>query len=181
MAKKQVFVMLGQSNALGHGLPMAPEDRIEKPLNNVWGLHREPNQRYDPESLCWSGYTSCDMNLAEQQDENHPAFTQDGPDREDNPNQYINNMRDGATAGYRYFLFDGANKISVTTRGTATGSFVVKNERFGDVVARIPVQPSEDWATFSAPLSIECGKKPLYFTYEGEGAADFLSFTLARG
>lgn len=68
MAKKQVFVMLGQSNALGHGLPMAPEDRIETPLNNVWGLHREPNQRYDPESLCWSGYTSCGMNVAETQD-----------------------------------------------------------------------------------------------------------------
>ena len=119
--------------------------------------------------------------LAEQQDENHPAFTQDGPDREDNPNQYINNMRDGATAGYRYFQFDGANRISVTTRGTATGSFVVKDERNGNVVARIPVQPSEDWATFTAPLSIECGKKPLYFTYEGEGAADFMSFELIKG
>ena len=118
--------------------------------------------------------------LQDQQDENHPAFTQDGPDREDNPNQYINNMRDGATAGYRYFQFDGAKEISVTTRGTANGSFVVKDERNGNVVARIPVAPSEGWATFSAPLDIECGKKPLYFTYEGEGWADFMSFELKK-
>ena len=83
--------------------------------------------------------------LAEQQNENHPAFTQKGEDREDNPNQYINNMRDGATAGYRYFNFEKANQISVTTRGTAAGKFIVKDERFGKVVAEIKIEPSEKW------------------------------------
>lgn len=29
-------------------------------------------------------------------EEMHPYFTQDGEDREDNPNQYIANLRDGA-------------------------------------------------------------------------------------
>ena len=114
--------------------------------------------------------------LAEQQNENHPAFTQEGEDREDNPNQYINNMRDGATAGYRYFNFQKANQISVTTRGTASGKFIVKDERFGKVVAEIKIEPSEKWQTFTAPLSIDDRKHPLYFTYEGEGYADFLRF-----
>lgn len=117
--------------------------------------------------------------LAEQQNEMHPAFTQEGEDREDNPNQYINNMRDGATAGYRYFNFEKANRIAVSVRGTATGKFVVKDERFGKVVAEIPVQPSKDWTEFEAHLNIETGKHPLYFTYEGEGATDFNSFTLS--
>ena len=67
--------------------------------------------------------------LRAQQDENHPAFTQEGADREDNPNQYIENMRDGATAGYRYFDFQTAKIISVETRGSATGVFVVRDER----------------------------------------------------
>lgn len=118
--------------------------------------------------------------LADQQDENHPAFTQEGEDREENPNQYINNMRDGATAGYRYFMFDGADSISVTTRGTAKGKMTVRDERFGNIVSEIEISPSETWETFRAPLNIEAGKHPLYFTYEGEGYADFMSFSFGK-
>ena len=66
--KKAVFILLGQSNATGHGIPMAPEDRIETPLNNVFGLHRQPNQSLEIGELEWSGYTSDGMNLAETQD-----------------------------------------------------------------------------------------------------------------
>lgn len=66
--KKAVFILMGQSNATGHGIPMAPEDRIESPLSNVFGLHRQPNQSFDTQKLVWSGYTSGGMNLAETQD-----------------------------------------------------------------------------------------------------------------
>lgn len=67
-AKAAVFILLGQSNAVGHALPMRPEDRIEVPLKNVFGLSRELNQSFDNTKLDWSGYTSCGMNLAETQD-----------------------------------------------------------------------------------------------------------------
>lgn len=66
--KKAVFILMGQSNATGHGIPMTPEDRIERPLKNVFGLHRDHNQSFDISELTWSGYTSCGMNLAETQD-----------------------------------------------------------------------------------------------------------------
>ena len=66
--KKAVFILLGQSNATGHGIPMEPEDRIERPLTHVFGLHRQPNQSFDSTDLVWSGYTSDGMNLAETQD-----------------------------------------------------------------------------------------------------------------
>ena len=69
--------------------------------------------------------------------------------------------------------------ISVETRGTATGTFVVRDGRGREVVARIPVAPSESWTTFSAPLTIGSGKKALYFTYEGDGAADFIRFSFS--
>ena len=114
--------------------------------------------------------------LPDQQNENHPAFTQEGEDREDNPNQYISNMTDGATAGYRYFEFRTAKTITVETRGTADGEFVVRDGRGGPAAARIRIAPSEGWAGFSSPLSIGNGKRALYFTYEGRGAADFRSF-----
>lgn len=54
----------------------------------------------------------------------------------------------------------------------------VMDERFGNIVAKINVSPSSDWETSIADLKIENGKRPLYFTYCGEGAIDFLNFTL---
>ncbi len=118
--------------------------------------------------------------LPDQQNENHPAFTQEGEDREDNPNQYINNMVDGATAGYRYFDFKTAKTVCVETRGTGIGHFVVRDGRGGEVVARIPVKQSKNWTVFSAPLNIGSGKKALYFTYEGTGSYDFNRFGFAE-
>ena len=47
------------------------EDIIKEPLQNVWGLNREPNQSFDTERLKFSRYTSYGMNLAE----NPPTLT----------------------------------------------------------------------------------------------------------
>ena len=66
--KAAVFILLGQSNAVGHGVPMVEEDKITTPLKNVFGLHRRDNQKLHPKELIWSGYTSGGMNLAEEQD-----------------------------------------------------------------------------------------------------------------
>lgn len=66
--KAVVFVLLGQSNAVGHGIPMAEKDIIKTPLKNVFGLSRSDNQSFDNDKLCWCGYTSFGMNLAEEQD-----------------------------------------------------------------------------------------------------------------
>lgn len=63
-----VFVLLGQSNAVGHGTPMAEEDIIQTPLKCVFGLNRTENQSYTVEALQWSGYASGGMNLGETQD-----------------------------------------------------------------------------------------------------------------
>lgn len=68
MNKKAVFILMGQSNAVGHALPMAEEDKILSPMKNVFGLHRDHNQSFDVEKLTWSGYTSDGMNLGETQD-----------------------------------------------------------------------------------------------------------------
>ena len=68
MKKAAVFILLGQSNAVGHGVPMCEDDIISKPLKNVFGLRREKNQSFDNTTLAWSGYTSFGMNLAEEQD-----------------------------------------------------------------------------------------------------------------
>ncbi len=66
--KAAVFILLGQSNAVGHVIPMKEEDIIKTPLKNVFGLSRTENQSFDNEKLTWSGYTSASTNLAEEQD-----------------------------------------------------------------------------------------------------------------
>jgi len=68
MNKVAIFMLFGQSNATGHATYMNDEDIIREPLQNVWGLNREPNQSYDTERLKFSRYTSYGMNLAENQD-----------------------------------------------------------------------------------------------------------------
>lgn len=68
MKKIAVFMLFGQSNAVGHAMPMEENDIIKEPLKNVFGLNREPNQSFDTEKLKFTGYTSYGMNLAENQD-----------------------------------------------------------------------------------------------------------------
>lgn len=74
--KVAIFMLFGQSNAVGHAMPMKEEDIIREPLPNVWGLNREPNQSFDTERLKFSHYTSFGMNLAETQDNTYSVANQ---------------------------------------------------------------------------------------------------------
>lgn len=101
----------------------------------------------------------------------HPYFTQSGEDRECDPDQHIANFCDGATAGFKYFEFGGANKICVEICGNANGIINVSDET--GTVAQIPVKPCKKRTKYCAKLDINKGVKPLYFTYHGKGRFDF--------
>lgn len=66
-----VFLLFGQSNAVGHRLPMREEDRITAPMQNVFGLHREDNQSFERTALSFRGWTSAGTNLGETQDDTY--------------------------------------------------------------------------------------------------------------
>lgn len=66
-----VFVLLGQSNASGHATPMRDEDKIKKPLKNVFGLSKAKNQSFEIKELSWEGYVSAGMNLGENLDDTY--------------------------------------------------------------------------------------------------------------
>ena len=101
----------------------------------------------------------------------HPYFTQTGKDREGNGDQYIANMNDGATAGFKYFKFDGSEK-SLAIKGSGSGSFVVSTDPDGkNVVATVPVNGS-------STLTISAGVHALYFRYQGSDVASFVEFTI---
>ena len=109
----------------------------------------------------------------------HPfelCFTQTGSDRECDPDQYIACMGNGCRAGFKYFRFSDAKKITVEIRGRADGRMVVTDGE--KKVADIPVKPSRSWYSITGRLKIEDGVRPLYFMYIGKGRIDFRSFTL---
>ena len=111
-------------------------------------------------------------------EEYHPYFTQDGEDREDNPNQYIANMNEGSVAGFKYFIFDKIEEISIKVRGKGKGVFIISTELGGRPLTEVQVTAQNNWTTFAAPMKIEAGVKSLYFTYKGEDSVDFISFTI---
>lgn len=114
----------------------------------------------------------------EDEEKVHPYFTQSEEDREERPDQYIANMRNGSTAGFKYFDLQQLKKVSVRTRSESAGSMEVRIRTDGEAIAVIPVEPSQEWKEASASADLVTGVLPLYFTWNGSGSCDFESFML---
>lgn len=104
----------------------------------------------------------------------HPCVTEYAKGK-----QCIKNMRDGATAGYKYFNLEGPYLLQVKTRGDA-GVLIVHETLHGTPIAIIPLLKSKDWAKSECKIQMNKGKTALYFTYKGEGKIDFLSFSISK-
>lgn len=131
----------------------------------------------------------------------HPYFTQDGKDGDTKAVQYIANMRNGATAGFKYFEMGDADRISVQVRGEARGVMKISDTAdFKNCCAEIPIsilagtgvdrahkkqwqrthkKQRRKWRHFSAKLRMTSGKKALFFQFCGQGRIDFRSFELS--
>ncbi|MDL4841994.1 family 43 glycosylhydrolase [Aquibacillus sp. LR5S19] len=108
----------------------------------------------------------------------HPYFTQTGKDREDNPTQYIANMRDGSIAGYKYFLIKDLKGITIQVCATGNGEMLVSTSLASEPIASIPIEQTKGYTYFHTDVNMENGKQALYFTYKGSGKLDFKSFIL---
>ena len=108
-----------------------------------------------------------------------PYFTQSGGDREENGDQYIANMRDGAWCGFKYFSFDGTEKtIIVTVRSTEVCTLSVSTDKAGIPIATLKIPPSKAWKEFSASIVVTGDVAPLYFTCYGSTHLDFATFEI---
>ncbi|AUG57746.1 MAG TPA: alpha-N-arabinofuranosidase [Ruminiclostridium sp.] len=112
-------------------------------------------------------------------DKQFPKITQDGKDGDEEIG-YIANMKDSATAGFKYFDCKGINRVKIKVRGYCRGHFEVKTSWSGEVLGKIEVGFSNVWKEYSADISIPDGINALYFTYKGEGSASLASFTLEK-
>jgi hypothetical protein len=106
-----------------------------------------------------------------------PKITQDGKDGDEEIG-YIQNMKDTATAGFKYFDCKDVKKVKIKVRGYCNGAFEIKTSWNGPALGRIPVEFSNIWKEYSADIAIPDGIQALYFTYTGPGSASLASFTL---
>lgn len=106
-----------------------------------------------------------------------PRIMQDGRDG-DQEEGYIANLYDSATAGFKYFDMKSVGRIAITVRGYAKGVFQVKTAWDGPVLAEIPVDYTNVWEDYSAPVAVEDGVHALYLTFRGQGNPMLKSFEL---
>ena len=135
----------------------------------------------------YAGYLACNLFArddalttgapGEWMDCRFPKITQDGRDGDENPG-YVANLRDGATAGFKYFDCKGIRRVTLRVRGYCKGAFEVRTLWDGPSLGRIPVDFSNEFKPYEADIAIPDGVNALYFTYTGHGAANLASFAL---
>lgn len=162
-----------------------PDGSFQQAEVTSCGLNSNPLKgtgRYEARIACnlWSkdGVGRYDIKNPKKTLAAHPYFTQTGGDREQNGDQYIANMHDGAVAGFKYFQIDGGKQISVELRGKGAGRIEISDAPTFASSANIPVELNGQTKTFSGTLNLGTGRKALYFRYCGTGAVDFIAFEL---
>ncbi|MBR0463727.1 MAG: family 43 glycosylhydrolase [Clostridia bacterium] len=93
---------------------------------------------------------------------------------------YIANMRNTATAGFRYFDCRGVRKVSVRTKGYARGKLEIRTAWDGEALGSIPIGYANVWHDTEAEIAIPDGVQSLYFTFVGQGHMQFAGFELKR-
>ena len=93
---------------------------------------------------------------------------------------YIANMRNSATAGFRYFDCRGVRKIRVRTKGYASGRMEVRTAWDGEAIGAVPVRGGNVWRDTEAEIPVPDGVQSLYFTFAGQGHLQFAGFELCR-
>ena len=91
---------------------------------------------------------------------------------------YIANMRNSATAGFRYFDCRGIRKVSIRTKGYAAGKMEIRTAWDGEAIGSIPIGYANVWHDTEANITIPDGIQSLYFTFSGQGHLQFAGFEL---
>ncbi len=166
-------------------ITIAPDGSISQTELTSCGLNGAPlcgSGTYEARIACnlWGAKGTYPYVQLHHKESEYPYFTQGGADREDNPNQYIANLKDGAVAGFKYFTFDGEDNISVTLRGNGEGVLEIQDDLNAPPAARIQITSCGSWKDFSSSMAPLHGRCALFFVFRGTGAMDFQRFTLSK-
>lgn len=139
------------------------------------------------------------LSMIKHPKKNTPFLTQDGGDRENGPDQYIDNFCDGAVAGFKFFDLRDTKSIRVFIKASEPldGEIVVYGGKNVASPLLSDAYVKMDRSKIIARISVRCAKKgkddnfggdfaisglsekeALYITYKGKGRFKFLSFDL---
>lgn len=102
-----------------------------------------------------------------------PYITMDGVDRENGENeQYIANIKNGFSCGFKYFVFDGLSKIAVEIRGKCKGKLQVTTDKEfkSPPICEIKVDGTNLWKSFEGRAENINGKYEIYIRFIGKGS-----------
>ena len=107
-----------------------------------------------------------------------PYITQEGPDRDSPPSQYIAGMGSGGMAGFKSFHFNGETVATVTLRGSARGRMHVRIKPAGKPLATFDIAlDTGGWKEFTTKIKMPSDVHPVFYQYQGRGSVDFVSFS----
>lgn len=114
-----------------------------------------------------SAQGACKTTQCGKRKNQHPYITQDQPDDQEGQ-QYITNLHNGAMFGFRYLQMKNP-RLSVVTRG-ADGMLSVSLDGGKTYIGEIPLKKSKTW-TDSSSISLEAeGTFEVTFRYNGTGS-----------
>jgi hypothetical protein len=149
-------------------------------MTSCGGLKALPGKGEYPAYICCNLFTDIPVTYVPWSgfmDDRFPKVTQEGGDGQECL-AYIANMRNSATAGYKYFDCRGVKRIGVTTMGYAKGFVEVRTNYKGEVIGRIPVGYANVWKKDYEDITLPDGVNALYFTFAGDGFLQFAGFEL---
>lgn len=155
-------IVQAEMTSCGGEIPL--EGRGEYPAYLACNLFAKVEEPYTDAT---SGWMDCRF----------PKITQDGKDGDEEIG-YIANMRDGSTAGFKYFDCKGIKRVSIRTRGYAIGDFEIKTAWDGPALGKIHVEYTNIWTKGTTDVEIPDGIQAIYITYRGHGAPALASFEL---
>lgn len=115
----------------------------------------------------WSGWM----------DDRFPKITQEGGDGTEK-NGYVANMRDSATAGFKYFDCKNTKIVSINTKGYAVGKMQIRTSIGGSVLGEVEIGYANVWHDTATDIVLPDGINSLYFTFVGMGHLQFGGFTI---
>ncbi len=92
--------------------------------------------------------------------------------------RFIAEICDNTLIGYKYFYFSGNKGITLTVRGSGSGTIGIYTEKDGEKLGEIAVSSSEQWYEITADTGIPDGIHPLYLVYHGSGKISLRDITL---
>ena len=114
--------------------------------------------------------------------QNHPAITQEvDAGCMTSARTYVANLCDGASVGYKYLAFGGAERtVELEVRGDLAGAVSVRLDApDGIEVGHVEPEPGGQWHVASAPLAAPVsGDHALYLVISGSGHLDLAAFTV---